>query len=257
MKKTLLIVAFILFAFCLTGAAGGNVKKSALPGSKGTSFLTFNNAGLSLGEDDDSYTDLMKKKKKRKKGKGKKGGGAAFDQGNVVVSLGYGMPNLTKSVYKAYESFIGYKVTGFGPMHIKFEYGVSEKFGVGLSVNTVSTKVSWTDTYEDWVDTAYVETTYESGVKFNAIAFNIRGNYHFVNTDKLDVYGGLGLGYNNSKSEFYSDDPDALVLSVSAFIPLGLEFSVGTRYFFTDNIGAYIECGLAKSVIQGGLSIKF
>jgi hypothetical protein len=36
-----------------------------------------------------------------------------------------------------------------------------------------------------------------------------------------------------------------------------MELTIGARYFFTENIGLYAELGAAKTVVQGGLAVKF
>ncbi|MCX6273371.1 MAG: hypothetical protein NTU44_19555 [Bacteroidetes bacterium] len=255
MKKTFTIL--ILFCFVVsTGsyAKTGQPKKHEAGNPLAMPYSIGNADPFSTQVNFNSYNEMMKKKRRKKKSGRKSKGGSSFDQGNIVISAGYGFPNLTKSVYKAYSSYLDYKVTGTGPIHVKVEYGITESFGIGLSVNNVSTKVSWQD---EGYDTAFNPVKYESGFKFHAIAFNVRGNYHFIREDNLDLYAGLGLGYNSSKSEYYTNDPYSLGnLTISALIPLGLEFSVGIRYYFTDNIGVYMEVGAAKSIIQGGLAIK-
>ncbi len=208
----------------------------------------------------ETLNTMKKRRKKRKKGKSRsKGGGTAFDQGVSVISLGYGFPNLNKSVFKVYKSYLGYKVEGSGPFHAKFEYGITESLGIGLSINTVNAKASWKDTYEefDTVTFQYVEKEYTEGFKYFSLAANIRLNYHFVTNENLDVYAGLGLGYNNAKYEYFSDYELSPVLSLSSIFPLGFEITAGLRYYFTPNIGIYVESGLAKSAFQGGLAIKF
>jgi len=57
--------------------------------------------------------------------------GGAFGEGAVVVSAGYGF-GLAGAVWKTYEANTGYKFSAFGPIHGKFEYGVSDKIGIGL-----------------------------------------------------------------------------------------------------------------------------
>ena len=174
----------------------------------------------------------------------------SFEEEKMYISLGYGGPNLSASLFKVYESLVGYKVTGVGPIHAKFEYAVSDKIGIGASLNFVNTNVQW--------DVISGSETYEQGYKYMALAANARINWHFVDNDKLDVYYGLGLGYNYSNSEFYTSVPNGLedaTFSISG-IPIGFETTFGVRYLFTDNIGIYAEFGWAKSVAQGGLIFK-
>jgi hypothetical protein len=40
-------------------------------------------------------------------------------------------------------------------------------------------------------------------------------------------------------------------------MPFGMELTFGFRYFFAPNFGLYAEVGAAKSVAQGGISVKF
>ena len=40
-------------------------------------------------------------------------------------------------------------------------------------------------------------------------------------------------------------------------IPLGFESTIGLRYLFTDNIGAYMELGWSKSLMQFGVVGRF
>ncbi|MBL0138904.1 MAG: hypothetical protein IPP86_10295 [Bacteroidetes bacterium] len=39
-------------------------------------------------------------------------------------------------------------------------------------------------------------------------------------------------------------------LSIFNPIPLGFETTVGARYYFTDNIGTYVEAGLVKVLFR-------
>jgi opacity protein-like surface antigen len=181
---------------------------------------------------------------------------SAFGQGKSIVSIGYGFPNLGKSFFKTYESYSDYKVTGFGPMHIKYEYGVSDKIGLGLSVNIVTFKVAWTETPWSSADST---ASYEHRIKSSAYSALARMNLHFATQAKIDPYWGFGLGYSGRKYTYETDDPNYPddTFSLTNLIPLGFESTIGCRFYFTDNIGAYIEAGFSKSIVQGGLVAKF
>lgn len=174
----------------------------------------------------------------------------AFEEEKMYISLGYGGPNLSASLFKVFQSEAGYKITGVGPIHAKFEYAVSDKIGLGASLNFVHTKIKWNATSGS--------ETYEQGYKYMALAANARINWHFIDNDKLDVYYGLGFGYNYSNSEFYTTNPSVVedqTFSLSG-VPIGFETTFGIRYLITDNIGIYAEFGWAKSIAQGGLVYK-
>jgi opacity protein-like surface antigen len=169
----------------------------------------------------------------------------AFSKGAVIVSAGYGFPNLQKTLFNLYNIYTGYTVKGFGPAHAKIEYGVNDYIGIGLAINYVNSSVSFTDQYN-----------YK--LAYNNFKVNLRTNVHYGTAEKIDFYSGLGVGYGNSSFNWTTNDPDG-VPSESVIIPIniGFEATTGARYFFTDNIGMYAEIGLAKSIIQIGASFKF
>lgn len=56
-----------------------------------------------------------------------------------------------------------------------------------------------------------------------------------------------------------NNDPQADFKSVEFKNPInfGMDLTFGTRVMFSDNIGAYAEVGIAKAVLQLGLTAKF
>lgn len=178
---------------------------------------------------------------------------SAFGQGKSIISVGYGFPNIGKAIFNVYDIYTDFKVTGIGPMHLKYEYGVSDKIGMGLSVNLVTSKVSWMEPgyYNDSI-------SYEHRIKSTAYSILARMNIHFATQAKIDPYWGFGLGYSGRKWTYSTDDPNDLnAVSLKNLIPLGFESTIGCRFYFTDNIGAYLEAGFSKSIVQGGLVAKF
>ena len=83
-------------------------------------------------------------------------------------------------------------------------------------------------------------------------------NYHFVATDNLDAYFGVGVGANirriGTKTDYPNYDDNAVSGSL---IPVSLRVALGTRYYFTENIGLNLELGLGGPFISGGVSVKF
>lgn len=178
----------------------------------------------------------------------------AWGQGKSVITVGYGFPNLTKTVFKIYQSELDFKLSGFGPMHLKYEYGVSDKIGLGVSIGYVSTKVEWK---YDGYDSLGMPATYTEGYKGSSLGILVRMNVHFATGDKIDPYWGVGMGYNNYSFKYYTDEPGAEDLTLKFPIPFGFETTFGCRFYFSDNIGAYAEVGYGKSLAQVGLSAKF
>ena len=178
-----------------------------------------------------------------KKGKG----GDAFAEGKVIISAGYGWPNLGQAVLNAFisDSAINVKATGLGPIHVKAEYALSDGVGMGLSVNYISCGVK------------YTEVPYEYTWSRSSLSVLMRINFHFGTTDVLDPYFGIGAGYKQASWKFKSTDPNYAGESAPGFSPFGFETTIGLRYYFTEGFGIYTEMGIAKSVIQGGLVVAF
>jgi len=92
------------------------------------------------------------------------------------------------------------------------------------------------------------------------IGIGARGAWHFNFLKNLDTYVGLNLGWmiwnetyewtNSWDNKTYTDDYD-----YSTFY---YAFNIGARYFFTKNIGAYLEVGYSPiSIASLGLALKF
>jgi hypothetical protein len=86
-----------------------------------------------------------------------------------------------------------------------------------------------------------------------------RLNYHFVQNDRLDAYAGFAGGYKNVNRSIATNDTNYDDGSINgALIPVSFRIAVGTRIYFTDNIGGMIELGAGGgALLQFGLSAKF
>jgi opacity protein-like surface antigen len=105
----------------------------------------------------------------------------------------------------------------------------------------------------------FEDVTYEYDFSTAKFAAMVTFNYHFVNTDVLDVYGMAGAGYKNRNFTFSSTDPNYIEETISGtLIPVSLRVGLGMRYFFTDNIGLNLALGLGQGgIINGGFTVKF
>lgn len=93
--------------------------------------------------------------------------------------------------------------------------------------------------------------------KWNYMIIGVRGAYHyngFTKVPKLDVYGGAMLGYNMVR---YSSDGDDMELGNTYGSGMGISGFLGSRWFFSDKIGAYAELGYGVSVLNVGVTFRF
>ncbi|MGZ3865821.1 MAG: hypothetical protein ACXVNR_05160, partial [Bacteroidia bacterium] len=88
-------------------------------------------------------------------------GEGCIKQGTMIIDAYYGFPNLYASTLKrVYSAYSGISVSSFGPVGGKFEYLITDKFGVGVDCNYSTLKVTFTDNYTNSSGnvTAYHET---------------------------------------------------------------------------------------------------
>ncbi len=164
-----------------------------------------------------------------------------FATGDNVVNIGVGFLG-------------GYRLSGYSGVKASpalsayFEHGFKELGpGVlGLGGGIEFRKVGYDYSYGG----------YEASWTYLIIA--ARGVYHpnFAQTDKLDGYGGLALGYNSLtyKDTYY----DKLGIGRPNF-GSGAFYSlfIGGRYYFTDKIAAFAELGYGLTNLKLGISLKF
>jgi opacity protein-like surface antigen len=179
----------------------------------------------------------------------------AFEQGSSALSIGHGY-SVSKALYKAYESFTGFNQSGIGPVHLKYEYFVSDAISVGLSARLNTNKIAYETT---WEDNNQVTQTGELGFKSTSIGALAKVNFYWLRKDKLMMYSGIGAGYNYLDASWFSDDPDfdeALQGSIT-LPPIGMELTaIGAKFMFAPSIGAYVELGIGP-IAQAGLVIGF
>ncbi len=92
--------------------------------------------------------------------------------------------------------------------------------------------------------------------KINYLYFAARGSYHFnqllkLSTDKVDLYAGIGLGYQNV---CYSDrfGTGFNTFGSGIFVPIHL----GGRYFFSEKVGGFVELGTGVAPLLLGVTFN-
>ena len=195
---------------------------------------------------------------------------AQVEEGSMIVDLYYGFPNFGKNLWDAVavDGEVGSsQATGLGPLGGRFEYMVADNFGVGVDVNFLTNgyEVSFTDTTSTYNSTTMQwETqtnTYETDYNKMKLRVMARLHYHFVQTDMVDAYACFGAGYKHTKNTFSTTDPDGLEQELETglnLLPVSIRIGIGTRLFFTDNIGVNLELGAGGGpLMSAGLSLKF
>lgn len=170
-----------------------------------------------------------------------------FEEGSNHVSVGYGIGLGYGRVLNAYQTYDGYKFSGFGPVQIAYEHGITDNIGIGASIGFSSYGGKW------------LQSNYDYRYSWKTISVMVRGAYHLdVKNQNLDPYGGVGIGFLKYSYSWTSSDPDfnESNYNVSSSSPLGYQLFFGARYHFTDNLGAYAELGYGIALFNAGLTFK-
>ncbi len=191
---------------------------------------------------------------------------AQVETGSIVIDTYYGFPNFGKSLFNAIAndpSTVNSRVTGIGPLGLRFEYMIADKVGVGADFNYLTNGFEYDYTasvYNPTTD-SFEDRTYTATYKKTKLRIMARLNYHFVQTEQVDTYVGFGAGYKQRINSFTSTNPedveDELETSLQ-LVPFSARICIGTRFFLTDMVGLNLELGAGGGpLLSGGLSLKF
>lgn len=161
------------------------------------------------------------------------------------------------SVSSAQES--GYKKND---LLLNLGIGVNSSYYGGIPLS-VSLETGSTDQISVGVSFDYLSDKYSAGAlssyKFTALYFGARASYHVnellnLNSEKIDLYGGITVGYRSFKwKDSYSNN------TLSDRYGSGIFFGghIGGKYYFTQTIGAFTEVGATGSTnMRLGLAFK-
>jgi hypothetical protein len=152
----------------------------------------------------------------------------------------------------------------------RFEYMITDKLGIGADINY---EVSgFTYDYFDYqhdgfgnyvfdVNGNLLQTIYTDQYKLKQFRAMFRQNIHYFQSDKVDVYSAFAAGYKSVNREFTTTPSNAYSTNESfnkALVPVTARLAIGSKIYFTQNIGAHVELGVfGGGLIQFGLSAKF
>lgn len=184
----------------------------------------------------------------------------SFDEKQSMFSMGYGIGSYHSIIFDSDVStsssqpiYLKNKSTTTGPMYFKYQYMMDENVSIGLNLAYINMYRGVTyQSNKNGIDTVISDSR-----KFNSYSVLARVNYHNTPDEAFDLFIGVSVGYRFARTTIY----DGFNNTTETFgplnnFPIGFEAIVGARYLITENIGIYGELGLAKSVIQFGLSYK-
>lgn len=199
-------------------------------------------------------------------------------KGSSCIQLGYGYPSamqLMGSFFKFAataedgEATSSFSYKGFGPVHMRYDYMLGGRIGLGLSANYELGNFKFTDTYLDDDDNEITSVTKFNYSSFNAMA---RMNFHFIkNPEKVDIYYGFGVGYAHTRVKLEEtlggnvldpvdqadvDDFNDYLNGIFKMFPVAFEEVFGLKVPFGHSAGMYFEVGYSKAICQLGFYAK-
>lgn len=182
-----------------------------------------------------------------------------FAKNKILISGGVGTGNLINTLSK--QLIVGTKLnyTKTPLLFFKGEYAIDDHWGVGLSYAQTGFNLSYRRPTDSFIEAATNnKIPVEVGVEYKSFSVLGRANYHFIPNSQFDVYLGIGIGYRNNKFTVGDNDPlKNWDINLPAIPSLGLDATVGMRAYIIPNLAAYGEFGVAKGILQGGLTLSF
>jgi hypothetical protein len=148
-----------------------------------------------------------------------------YDKGDKLFNVGLGFGNYFAG---------GVPITG------SFEFFINDAISIGPYVGFTSYKYNYPG--DDY--------------KYTFFDFGARGSYHFskhlnLNTDKLDLYGAVLIGYTVSNYKNGNPDYDPYGSAARAGV-VG-----GARWYFSKSFSVNGEVGYGLAPLLLGISLKF
>jgi hypothetical protein len=173
----------------------------------------------------------------------------AFQKGRLYISAGAGAPNQNTLILKPILNEENFSYRGRGPFHMKAEYALLDNLGIGISLNRVAFDAQFK------VNNAQLAQYFDYRLRFVSSSLLLRLNGQVPLGKTTSIYGGAGIGFKTGRPRLESDDPMMKDFSFPFMFPVGFELTAGFRWMPLPALGLYVETGMAKSLIQGGLCI--
>ena len=199
-----------------------------------------------------------------------------FMSGDMIASACIGVPHLNKASVKHQTKTESFKnsfngsaevvsIKGPNPIALKYEYALSNRVGLGISVSWWSVIINVKDEYDLVENKKVYHYTDTYSFKMSSIAFGIRPNYHIpLKKNKCDLFFGCAVGIaRNDMSVSYNSKLSNGSLGGSFYefkLPnsIYLAPTVGYRAYVSSSFGLNVELGYEKgAILQAGIVFRF
>ena len=176
----------------------------------------------------------------------------AFSDGKNLVMFGFGFPATSKikNDFNDYKKFIDYKFNNYGTLHLKYEHGLHEHFGLGLNVEYSAASLTYK--YDD-----SNLLRYQVNIKSKVMGIYGRFNGHLPIGDDFDIYAGVGLGYSYKIDHYDDNNPNSTSSHKTSVFEFDYQLTLGLRYMVKPGFGLFGEVGIASTTGQLGVALAF
>jgi len=183
-------------------------------------------------------------------------------KGSLIIEPYLGGPNFGFILGNAVKEEINNRSkTGYfsinnsiGPNGIRGEFLITDKFSIGFDY--IYNEVNGNGYVDSTLNELLIEK-YTIDVKSVRHRFLIKANYHFITNKHLDVYGGIGLGYNQRNIDIITNIPSFENKSISGAIwPVAARLEFGLTYYPIKPLGINFELGLGGPIASIGIVLK-
>lgn len=111
--------------------------------------------------------------------------------------------------------------------------------------------------YKRFVSELNYYVTDDPKVRYNIYIVGARASFHYavIPLDNFDTYAGIMIAYQSIDADF--DDNYPTVGRYKYRSPVYASLYAGAKYYFTPNVGAYLEAGYDVAWLTMGIAFKF
>lgn len=157
-------------------------------------------------------------------------------QMDVNVGVGFGTQWISNGYY-----------TLIPPLSVSFDYGMREDIGPGII--GIGAYIGASSYRFEFPNTDY-------GFTYNTAIIMGRASYHYCFANRLDTYGGIGIGFRLVGNSIYGTYPALFEPPADdSFVP-AVNIYVGSKYYFSPSIAAFAEVGYGLTYFTLGATFK-
>ena len=169
---------------------------------------------------------------------------AQLEEGQSMINLGLGLNSY-------YISGSGFSTT-LPPLEGSYEMMISDDFSVGGFIGAYGAKYKLSGVSSG--------ISYNSETKYTYTNVGALANYHFINSDTFNMYGGAKLGYVSSKVSSGASASSSGITATSSADVKGSGFlfglAIGARYHLSDGMALNAELGYGIALLKVGVTFK-